>query len=438
MARHYEWEWIPEAKYLNGIRYNYYRTGPSGPSTGKHISYSDYYFHSGNPFESLQYFRESATGLDIMKTSDKFWDQLKSFESFFGNIAYQSKLSDSSEFIRAILCQYYGKRTENLFSRTVRTDSKLNFIDNEKFVRDHYGTEYRVYSIFNGQDIFFLPDGNVLVIYGRDRSKVYDWEAIGGDNYQFELSEADEPESRVIQAWGTKEFVFSLDKFEAPESNEVSLSWYFSSTHGISNKSIDLTEAPPMYDEYLPFIKGGVEDFLDRYMASKASILILLGPPGTGKTSFIRHLIYTRKLDTCVTFDENVMNSDSYFLDYLTGTKNDLMVIEDADVLLSARESASNKIMSKLLNVSDGLVPLMKKKMIFSTNLNDMHKIDPAIMRPGRCFETVHFRQLSYDEATAVCDRAGLERVLHRDQEYTLTEIFNGKNTQQKTKRIGF
>jgi hypothetical protein len=94
--------------------------------------------------------------------------------------------------------------------------------------------------------------------------------------------------------------------------------------------------------------------------------------------------------------------------------------------------------MTKLLNVSDGLVPLLRKKIIFSTNLENLSKIDAAIMRPGRCFDTVVFRQLSHEEAIRACDRAGLEHVPNRHKEYTLSEIFNGKNNSQPQKKIGF
>lgn len=332
---------------------------------------------------------------------------------------------DSTHFARTLIHSVMKSRLEsgiNTHMKAVAVDDKCGIRDHEKFVQENWSEKYTVYSLHHSMDIFFFEDGNIMVICSQDM-----------DNFAYNDGQT------AIHLYGSKEFVFAFDKFKKVKNDEhVYLTWYYTNQHGINAKSIELTGAAPMYDEYCPFVNGGVEHFLNRYMESSASILILLGPPGTGKTSFIRHFIYTRGIPTCVTFDEKVMNSDSYFLDYLTGTSNQLMVVEDADVLLASRESDANKIMSKLLNVSDGLVPLLKKKMIFSTNLDNMHKIDPAIMRPGRCFDTVHFRQLSYTEAVAACDRAGIERVLERDQEYTLSEIFNGKNTQQKRKRVGF
>ena len=62
-----------------------------------------------------------------------------------------------------------------------------------------------------------------------------------------------------------------------------------------------------MYDEFYPWIKEGVESYLDRFMSSESSILLMIGPPGTGKTSLLRHLICSRNLTAMFSYDEALL-----------------------------------------------------------------------------------------------------------------------------------
>jgi ATP-dependent 26S proteasome regulatory subunit len=42
--------------------------------------------------------------------------------------------------------------------------------------------------------------------------------------------------------------------------------------------------------------------------------------------------------------------------------------------------------MSRFLNISDGLIKLPNKKLVFTTNVTNFENIDSALLRPGRCF----------------------------------------------------
>lgn len=188
--------------------------------------------------------------------------------------------------------------------------------------------------------------------------------------------------------------------------------------------------------EYYPNLKDP-EAYIKRYLSSDAAVLLMAGAPGTGKTTLLRHMVYEHNLTASVVYDENLMESDGIFQQFLFNKEDDMLIIEDADVILTSRESDKNKLMSRFLNVSDGLIKLPNKKLIFTTNLSDFGRIDPALMRPGRCFDTLHTRALTYDEALRAATAAGLPTPVE-NREYTVAELFNQGRKQMEARRIGF
>lgn len=188
-------------------------------------------------------------------------------------------------------------------------------------------------------------------------------------------------------------------------------------------------------DSLYPYIKGGVKQYVEDFLKSSSSILILIGSPGLGKTSFLRYVISHMNKKAFVTYNQDVFKSDNTFGEFVSSMNSGAFIIEDADILLQARENG-NEIMSKLLNVGDGVIRLNGKKLIFSTNLPSTNDIDPAIMRVGRCYDVLHFRKLTMDEANDVCDDFNLEYVTE-NKDYTLAEIFNRK-VIKTGRKVGF
>lgn len=205
------------------------------------------------------------------------------------------------------------------------------------------------------------------------------------------------------------------------------------SQHRIQN--IVLDAAKPVYDELYPWI-GDVHQYFDDYLASEESVLILLGETGTGKTSFIRSLIWHSNLTTTFTYDSELLSTDTMFINFLVDDDKQLMVVEDADTFLTSREAMGNKIMSKFLNVSDGLASGRgKKKLIFTANIIQPNRIDAALMREGRCFDCKVFRRLTQDEARRAAQVAGLTTPI--DKAVTLAELFS-KRRRNGISRVGF
>ncbi len=211
--------------------------------------------------------------------------------------------------------------------------------------------------------------------------------------------------------------------------------WWYKGSHG-NDKSIVFLKPlnTKLHAEFYPGM-GDPHDYLQSFLDSEQAVLLIAGLPGSGKTSLLRHLIMDYKLQADVVYDENLMDKDQVFQDFLF-SQSTLLIIEDADSILLPRES-NNSMMARFLNISDGIIKLPKKKLVFTTNISDFSKVDEALIRPGRCFDVLHTRELTYEEAIEACRVADLPIPLV-NKSYTLAMLFNQESGDRNIRKVGF
>ncbi len=204
-----------------------------------------------------------------------------------------------------------------------------------------------------------------------------------------------------------------------------------------SNVTVPLTTDKTPVSEMYPFLGDEkLIDYYDRYMHSSASVLVLIGPPGTGKTTFIRGLLQHTKSSAIVTYDPELLEKDYVFARFIESSNN-IMVLEDADNFLGSRNEG-NTVMHKFLNVGDGLITTKNKKLIFSTNLPSVKDIDPALIRPGRCFDVLTFNYLNKQQAKNLASVIDTELPTDSDT-YSIADVFHKQTHKAKPKaKIGF
>jgi hypothetical protein len=243
----------------------------------------------------------------------------------------------------------------------------------------------------------------------------------------------------TVRAYGDVKFAEEMiDIIEATFDVVTSyVEWIYSSDGNSVNVPLNRDRLP--VEEMYPFLKGeSLNDYYDRYMESSANILLLIGPPGTGKTTFIRGLLAHRNCSAMVTYDAGILEKDGFFARFIEDDA-EVMVLEDSDAFLKSR-SDGNTMMHRFLNVGDGLVTTKGKKMIFSTNLPSIRDIDSALVRPGRCFDILTFDTLSQDDADKLAAKLGVE-VEHDKKDYSLAEIFNKQThaaAASTNRKVGF
>lgn len=171
---------------------------------------------------------------------------------------------------------------------------------------------------------------------------------------------------------------------------------------------------------------------------NKASLVLLHGEPGTGKTTALKALLHDLGEDTSVFYmDANVLSSfsDAAFLDFAMSTlKNNVVIFEDCEKILSDRTNSDNPFLNTLLNLTDGfLAEALKIHFICTFNCN-LSKIDKALLRKGRLTLRYEFGKLSKDK---------VKKILHNDSitsDMTLADIYNKEDNSfgSTKKNIGF
>lgn len=165
---------------------------------------------------------------------------------------------------------------------------------------------------------------------------------------------------------------------------------------------------------------------------AETGLSILRGAPGTGKTSYLRHLI-AKLTDTHRFY---YLSPDSYGLlgndNFPELWKNEadqhqnaipVIVIEDAENLLMERVAGAHNPVSTLLNLTDGFIGDLVRVHIICTLNCDVASLDDAILRPGRQKFFREFTALSYEQSAALAAHLGV--TLAEEKEYTLAEIYH-------------
>lgn len=242
--------------------------------------------------------------------------------------------------------------------------------------------------------------------------------------------------STTVRAFGDP--AFADDIIEIIEENFSVVTSYIEWIYGGDGNSVNvpLNRDRLPVEEMYPFLNGeSLESYYDRYMESSANILLLIGPPGTGKTTFIRGLLAHRNCSAIVTYDAAILEKDGFFARFIEDDA-EVMVLEDSDAFLKSR-SDGNTMMHRFLNVGDGLVTTKGKKMIFSTNLPSIRDIDTALVRPGRCFDIVTFDALNHGQAVALATKLNVTLPEIKDT-YSIAEVFNEQQHKPKDRKVGF
>lgn len=154
-------------------------------------------------------------------------------------------------------------------------------------------------------------------------------------------------------------------------------------------------------------------------------IILLHGDPGTGKTTYIKYLtkLITNKEVLFIPPSMAEVLSEPQIIPFLMNHKNSILVIEDAEKVISDRRiTGSSAGVSNILNLTDGILGDCLGIQIIATFNMERSKIDDALLRKGRLIAEHKFRVLTIDETDKLLNHLGKKNT---GEEMTLADIYN-------------
>jgi len=153
-------------------------------------------------------------------------------------------------------------------------------------------------------------------------------------------------------------------------------------------------------------------------------IVLLHGIPGSGKTTYLRHLIgkvRKRVLFLSPSVAGSLTSPD--FIQLLMDNPNTVLVIEDAENVIMDRRQQAGSSVANLLNISDGLLADCLNIQLICTFNSSLSLVDSALMRKGRLIAKYEFGKLGIDKAQRLSRHLGFDTEIGKPM--TIAEITN-------------
>jgi len=247
---------------------------------------------------------------------------------------------------------------------------------------------------------------------------------------------------------GTKPPVKDFDKFLYEEKLNSVIHTIFRDEHGGIVFEPFETVVPEGYSvekyytkDFQPIHKHIVENL----QKNESGLYLFHGEPGTGKTTYIKHLASIINRDMIyvpVAFIDSLV--DPSFLPALLKKRHSILVIEDAEKALLAREPGdSSSLVSAILNITDGIMGNVFSISVIATYNSPRAGIDKALLRKGRLKGEHKFDKLPVEQVQKILDDNKIN--FTAKEPMSLAEIFNTQEPDTLTtkslveeKRMGF
>lgn len=200
----------------------------------------------------------------------------------------------------------------------------------------------------------------------------------------------------------------------------------------MSTRSFSLTK--PKIDFSMNYNEGfeGVHKKIVSKLNEKNAngLFILHGEPGTGKTTYLKYLTHFIKNKIIIFVPANYVEAlaSPEFISFLMDYKNSILIIEEAENVLSDTSGVRNQAVSNLLNLTDGILGDCLNIQIIATFNTNLSNIDQALLRKGRLMIKYEFEPLSEDRVKKLANKLGIDNPMEDESisnNTTLANIYN-------------
>jgi hypothetical protein len=252
-----------------------------------------------------------------------------------------------------------------------------------------------------------------------------------------------------VQEVPFKEFVEFIHK---PTKGRVHL--FIKNQYGEYDFEPISVDIPDNVDLSLNYGKSFVEvdKTIKERLSEKASGLYMFhGPPGTGKTTYIKYLAgqIDRDFIYIPTSMLEFFTSDPNSLSVLLQKPNSVLILEDAEKAIIKREdNGMASSVSSLLNLSDGIMSDILKTAVVLTYNCSRQEVDEALKRKGRLRVDYEFDLLKIEDAKNLAKSLNYSDKLIESEikeKMSIADIYNLKDKvnfyeekEEDVPRIGF
>jgi hypothetical protein len=202
-------------------------------------------------------------------------------------------------------------------------------------------------------------------------------------------------------------------------------------------RKLDTPSWEDLKGNYDTGVVEGVERLFALRDCPKERMILWHGAPGTGKTHALRALLreWQPWCDAAFITDPErfVGGSPTYIFDVANfgggrtvreaRQRSKLIILEDAGELMTTEARVTTgQGLSRLLNMTDGLLGQGLKVMILITTNEPLRAMHPAVIRPGRCLSEMEFGKLSAEQANRWLCKQGMS--VHVDEPTPLAELY--------------